>query len=336
MKSKIKVAAIQASPVFLNLDATVDKAVGIIAEAAQNGAELIGFPEAFFPGYPYWIWLGDPGYGMQFFKRLYANAVTIPGPAVTRLSEAARKNNIYVCASVTERDRGSLYLTQLWFDKEGNLMGKHRKLRPTGVERTIWGEGDGSMMPVFDTEIGRLGGLQCWEHMMPANHVVMDSMNEQIHIASWPAFAWDKSSVHHYDTGRLASKYYAISTGTFVILSSEALSQEAIDEMCGGDEYKLGIYKKGQGAGAQIINPAGKVISDVTEHDKEGISYAEIDLDEIAEAKYHIDCAGHYSKGSVVSIRFNKQPLQAVTIIGEDTDYRIPYDELHECREVTQ
>lgn len=330
MKTRIKAAAVQASPVFLNLEATVNKACGIIAEAAENGAELIGFPEAFFPGYPYWIWLGDPGYGMQFWKRLYANAMTIPGPAVARLSEAARKHNIYVCASVTERDRGSLYLTQLWFDRKGNLMGKHRKLRPTGVERTIWGEGDGSMMQVFDTEIGRLGGLQCWEHMMPANQLVMDSMNEQIHVASWPAFAWDENSVHHYSTCRLASKYYAISTGTFVILSSETLSQEAIDEMCGDDEYKRGIYKSGQGAGAQIINPAGKVISTVTDHDKEGVSYAELDLNEIVEAKYHMDCAGHYSKGSVVQVLFNRQSQQAVTPVGEATDYSIPYEALHE------
>lgn len=330
MKAKFKVAAVQASPVFLNLEATVEKACGIIAEAAENGAEVIGFPEAFFPGYPYWIWLGDPGYGMQFWKRLYANAVTIPGPAVAKLSEAARKHNIYVCASVTERDGGSLYLTQLWFDKSGNLMGKHRKIRPTGVERTIWGEGDGSMMQVFDTELGRLGGLQCWEHMMPTNQIIMDSMNEQIHVASWPAFAWDKNSVHHYDTCRMASRYYAVSTGTFVILSSETLSQEAIDEMCGDDEYKRGIYKAGQGAGAQIINPSGKVISDVTDHDKEGISYAVIDLDKIVEAKYHMDCAGHYSKGSVVKILFNKQSQAAVTRIGEDIDYSVSYENLHE------
>ena len=187
------------------------------------------------------------------------------------------------------------------------------------------------MMPVFETDIGRLGGLQCWEHMMPANHLVMDSMNEQVHVASWPAFAWDETSVHHSSTSRLASKYYAIATGTFVILSSETLAQEAIDEMCGDDAYKRTIYKAGQGAGAQIINPAGKVISEVTEHDKEGISYAEIDLDEIAVAKYHMDCAGHYSKGSVIQILFNKHSQEAVSSVGEDTDHSMPYEALHEA-----
>jgi len=330
MKNNVKVAAVQASPVFLNLTATVEKACGIIAEAADNGAELIVLPEAFIPGYPYWIWLGDPGWGMTFWKRLYKNSVTIPGPAVTRLSETARKHNIYICVSVTERDRGSLYLTQLWFDKEGNLMGKHRKIRPTGVERTIWGEGDGSTMPVFETEIGRLGGLMCWEHMMPTNAVIMDSKNEQIHAASWPAFAWDEKSVHHFETCRLASKYYAIATGTFVVLSSETLSQEAIDEMCGDDEYKRGIYKKGQGAGAQIINPAGKVISSVTEHDQEGISYADIDLDDIIEAKYHMDCAGHYSKGGIVQLMYNQHSQEVVSAMGEEVDMGISYSQLQE------
>lgn len=331
MKKNIKVAAVQASPVFLNLDATVDKAIRIIAEAAENGAEMIVFPEAFFPGYPYWIWLGDPGYGMPFYLRLRENSITVPGSAISKLSEAARKYKIYVCASGTEKDRGSLYLTQFWFDNAGNLLGKHRKLRPTGVERTIWAEGDGSMMPVFDTEIGRIGGLQCWEHMMPANMIVMDAQNEQIHAASWPAFAWDETSVHHFDTCHAAVKYYSIATGTFVVMSSETLSQEAIDEMCGDDEYKRGIYKKGYGAGARVYNPSGKLISspDIP-HDEEGIAYAEINLDEIEMAKYHMDCAGHYSKPNVVRVLFNQNPQEEVTFLGKGQDCSIPYDELKE------
>lgn len=329
MKNQYKVAAIQASPVFLDLDATVEKGCRLIKEAASNGSELVVFPEAFFPGYPYWIWLGDPGWGMQFYKRLYANSVEVPGPAAAKLARAARENNIVVCASVTEKDRGSLYLTQLWFDKSGNLMGKHRKLRPTGVERTIWGEGDGSMMQVYSTELGRLGGLQCWEHMMVANHIVMDSMNEQVHAASWPAFAWDPDSPHYIDTPRAASKIYAMTTGTFVVVATETLSQEAIDEMCGDDEYKRGIYKKGYACSAQIINPNGKVISGpLMDHGVEGIAYGEVDLDMIPELKYHIDTAGHYSKPSVNRIIFDKRPMEMVTTIGDDIDYGISFEEL--------
>lgn len=330
MKKKYKVAAVQASPVFLDLEASVEKACGIIEEAAQNGAELVALPEAFFPGYPYWIWVGDPGAQLgEFWIRFHQNTVEIPGPAVSRLSDAARKNNIVVCASVTERDGGSLYLTQLWFDKAGNLMGKHRKLRPTNAERIVWGDGDGSMMPVFDTELGRLGGLQCWEHMMPANAVVMASMNEQVHVAAYPAFAWDQNSIFAADCCHTTTKYYAMATGTYVLLASEPLSQETCDAICGDDAYKRGIYKPGYGAGARIISPAGLVIGEYADPHSEGIAYAEIDLDETIMAKARIDIAGHYSKGNVVSVRFNKTAQKAVSPMGEDADYSIPYEELH-------
>ncbi|MGI6590857.1 MAG: carbon-nitrogen hydrolase family protein [Eggerthellaceae bacterium] len=333
MMKQYKVAAMQASPVFLDLDATVEKGVKLIEEAARNGAQVVVFPEAFFPGYPYWIWLGEPApYGLPFFERLYENSLEVPSPAIARLAKAARDNNIYVCASGTEKDRGSLYLTQFWFDRCGNLMGKHRKIKPTGVERTIWGEGDGSMMQVFPTELGNLGGLMCWEHLMAVNHVVMDSLNEQVHAASWPAFAWDEASVHHYDTAEAASKIYAITTGTFVVLSSEVLSQDTIDIMCAGqkdEEYKRSIYKAGQACPARIINPQGKIVSgDLLTHDEEGIVYGEVNLDELADIKYHIDTAGHYSNPAVSRVIFDRRPMEMVTIIGNQIDYSMPYNEL--------
>ena len=172
--TKYKAAACQIAPVFLDRDATVEKVCGFIGEAASNGAKVIAFPEALIPGYPWWIWLGDPFvYGMKFYRQLYDNAVEIPGKSVRKLSRCARKNDVYVCVSVTEKDGGSLYLTQLWFSPSGDLIGKHRKLKATGAEKTIWGDGDGSMMPVFETEYGNLGGLQCWEHMLPLNIAAM-------------------------------------------------------------------------------------------------------------------------------------------------------------------
>lgn len=331
MKNKLKVAAVQASPVFMNLDATIDKACGIIAEAAGNGAELVALPEAFFPGYPYWIWVGDSGTQLQtWFKRFCENSVTIPGPAVSRLSDAARRNNIFLNASVTEHEGGSLYLTQLWFDKSGNLIGKHRKLRPTCAERMVWGDGDGSMMQVLDTEIGRLGGLQCWEHMMPANAVVMASQNEQIHVSSYPSFAWQDDSIFAAYPCHIATRYYAMATGTFVLLTSETLSEETVDAICGDDEYKRTIYKPGYGAGARIINPSGLIIGEYADPHSEGIAYADIDLSEIIDAKYKIDIAGHYSKGNVISVCFNKTPQDAVKAVGMDTDYSISYEDLHQ------
>ncbi len=330
MKSKFKVAAVQASPILWDIELTINKAEGIATEAALNGAELVAFPEAFFPGYPYWIWTGEPApYGVPFFEKLYRNSVTIPGPACSRFSEMARKNNIYLCVSVTEKDMGSLYLTQLWFDKEGNLLGKHRKIKPTGAERTIWGEGDGSMMPVFETELGRLGGLQCWEHLIPLNAVAMASLNEQIHVASWPSFSPADDHIFGLHSSQTITKYYSMATGTYSILTSETLSQENLDYICGDDEYKHQIYKKGYGC-AQIINPSGITISDIIPHDEEGIAYADIDLDVMPMAKYLMDPAGHYSKPNVVSLNFDQRQQSPVNKIGEAPDYSIPYEKLHE------
>ncbi len=329
MKKEIRVAAVQASTVFLDLDATIEKGCKLIAEAAENGADLIVFPEAYFPGYPYFIWLDQPGWQMPFWKRFYENTFEVPGPEMAKLAKAARDNNIFVCASGTERDGGSLYLTQVWFDRSGNIMGKHRKVQPTGVERTVWGHGDGSMMQVYDTEIGRLGGLQCWEHLMPTNPLIMDSMNEQIHAASWPAFAWDPNSVHYVDTPNAATKYYSVVTGTFCVLATETLSQDAIDQMCGDRDELREIYKPGYACGAKVLNPSGKQISkEEFAHDEEGIAYADCDLSEIALAKYHMDCAGHYSNTGVARVIFDNSPKPVVTALAGQTDYSMTYEDL--------
>lgn len=330
MKRKMKVAAIQAAPVYLELEPTIEKACRLIREAADNGTDLIAFPEAYFPGYPYWAFMGDTGYTLPYYQRLYKNALEVPGEPISQISDAARKNNIFVCASGTEKVGGSLYLTQFWFDRQGNLIGKHQKIRPTSAERTVWGEGDGSTMQVYQTEIGRLGGLQCWEHLMPANQVIMASMNEQIHVAAWTNFNWEEESVHHYSTGIVASTYYAITTGTFVIATSTPMDQKTIDDLCGNDEIKRKIRRPGNALGARIINPAGKTISNIVPHDKEGIAYADIDLDDIIEAKYNMDCAGHYSKGGIAKVVFDKRPVPAVMAVGNDSDYRCTYEELHQ------
>ncbi|WP_211296372.1 nitrilase-related carbon-nitrogen hydrolase [Paenibacillus donghaensis] len=191
---KYKAAAVQAAPVWLDLEASTEKACRLIEEAAGNGAKIIAFPEAFLPGYPWWILHGDPiMYGMKYWERFYKNSVEIPGSTVSKLSAAAKNNDIYVSISVTEKDGGSLYLTQLWFDNKGNLMGKHRKVKPTIGERTIWGEGDSSMMPVFATaELGRVGGLQCWEayhrlsaKAMPVLSVLMVSLSQSRYQENW-------------------------------------------------------------------------------------------------------------------------------------------------------
>jgi nitrilase len=159
----IKIAAVQAAPVFLDREATLDKACRLIVEAGQNGARLVVFPEAFVPTYPDWVWAIPPGQdGMlgDLYARLLEQSVTIPGPAIHQLGEAARQAGAYVAMGVNERNveasGGSLYNTLAYLDPDGNLLGKHRKLVPTGPERTVWAPGDGSTLDVYDTALGKL------------------------------------------------------------------------------------------------------------------------------------------------------------------------------------
>lgn len=325
MKKQFKIAAINATPVFLDLDATVTKAVGIIEDAASQGAEMIGFPEAFFPGYPIWLWSLTPEKWGTYNEMLWKNAVSVPGPQCARLSEAARKNNIYVCASVTELDGNSLYLTQLWFDNNGNLIGKHRKIRPTGPERCIWGEGEGSTMAVLDTDHGRVGGLHCWEHMMVINNLVMAGQHQQIHVASWGSSFWDPTSPHHWATYRMATKYYAMTIGCYAMLSATPMTQEFIDFVQDGAPQET--WSPGCAGGGVIFNPDGQIIAEI-DPDTEGIAIAEIDRDTIDMHHYQIDIAGHYSKPGVEKVVFDRRPQRAVNFIGEPSDYSIPYDQL--------
>ncbi len=310
---KLKVAAVQMAPVMLDLDATINKVCAAVDEAGAAGAKVIGFPEAIVPGYPWWIWMKDPNSGMRHYVQLYQNAVEIPSPAVQKLSEAARRNGVYFCVSVTEKDGGSLYLTQLWFNPEGDLMGKHRKLKATGAEMTIWGDGDGSMMPVFQTEYGNLGGLQCWEHYIPLNVAAMGSKNEQIHVSSWPLGMPDVTHPFSDQQCINGAMYYALSNGCFVLLASQLWTEEQADVLCDNDQQRS-VFEVGHGF-TRIIGPNGLVLSQLP-HDEEGICYADIDLADMIPVKYLIDTAGHYSTPGVVRAFLDETPKVSVQSTG--------------------
>jgi cyanide dihydratase len=323
---KYRVAAVQASPVLLDLNATVEKTCRLVNEAAANGAKVIAFPEAFIPGYPWWIWLGNADYGMKYYIELYKNAVEIPSLAVQKLSEAAKRNKVYFSVSVTEKDGGSLYLTQLWFDPNGDLIGKHRKLKATNAEKTIWGDGDGSMMPVFETELGNLGGLQCWEHFLPLNVAAMASMNEQVHIASWPIGMAQEGHLFGPEQCVIATKYYSISNQVFSLLSSQIWTEEQCDKICETEEQR-NYMKVGYGF-SKIIAPNGMEIGNKLAHDEEGITYADIDLEQIIPGKFLIDSAGHYSTPGYLSLTFDRSAHKSVKHVGNSEQNVWKYEEL--------
>ena len=300
---KFTVAAVQASPVFLNKKQTVEKACDLIAEAGRSGAKLAVFPEAFIPGYPDWVWM-VPNSRTAVLNELYAelvnNAVEIPDDSTQKLCRAARQAKIHVVMGLHERNseasNSSLYNTLLFIDSDGKIMGKRRKLMPTGGERLVWAQGDGSTLQVFDTPLGKLGGLICWENYMPLARNAMYVGGTQILAAP----TWDKS-----ENWLLSVRHIAREGGMFVISCCMALRVQDIP-----DKYE---FKKDYPEGREwvnsgnscIVNPEGEIIAGPVEN-KEEIVLAEIDLDLITVSKRMFDVAGHYSRPDVFEFKVKR------------------------------
>lgn len=309
---RFKAAAVQAAPVWQDRVRSTDKACSLIAEAGRSGAQLIAFPEVWLPGYPSWAFLGTPLWGNEFFAELYANSVEIPSPTTTRLCEAAKQAGAHVVMGMNERAGGSLYITQLFIDPEGNLLGRHRKLKPTHAERTVYGQGDGSDLLVFDTALGRLGALNCWEHLQPLIRYAMYSMGEQVHVASWPSFSLYRK--HSYALGAEAcmgaSREYALEGSCFVLAPVAITSKETVDRLADTTE-RADLIEVG-GGGSHIFGPDGATIAGPAPWDEETILYADIDLYDIARAKNFADPTGHYARPDVLSLLWNRAPQECV------------------------
>ena len=309
---RFKAAAVQAAPVWQDRERSTDKACSLIAEAGRNGAQLIAFPEVWLPGYPSWAFLGTPLWGNEFFAELYANSVEIPSPTTTRLCEAAKQAGAHVVMGMNERAGGSLYITQLFIAPEGNLLGRHRKLKPTHAERTVYGQGDGSDLLVFDTALGRLGALNCWEHLQPLIRYAMYSLGEQVHVASWPSFSLYRK--HSYALGAEAcmgaSREYALEGSCFVLAPVAITSKETVDRLADTTE-RADLIEVG-GGGSHIFGPDGATIAGPAPWDEETILYADIDLYDIARAKNFADPTGHYARPDVLSLLWNRAPQECV------------------------
>lgn len=315
--SSYKVAAVQAAPVFLNLDASIDKAIKIIEEAASNGAKFVSFGECWLPGYPWWIWLDAPAMSMQFVQPYFENSMEVGSEQHKRLCNAAKSNNIYLGMGFSERDGGSLYIAQLFIDDEGETISVRRKLKPTHVERTVFGNGDGSDLKVHDTRIGRLGALACWEHLQPLSKYAMYSQNEQVHFAAWPGFSLYKGKAFAlgYEVNTAASRIYAVEGSCYVVAPSPLITQEIHDMLCDTD-LKKEFLPLG-GGHARIYGPDGSELGERIPDGQEGVLYADIDLGAIAVAKAAADPAGHYARPDVTQLLFNPKPQRPVVFRDE-------------------
>ena len=306
MSTQSKVAAVQAAPCFLDLEAGIDKAIGLIEEAAANGASLIAFSVAWLPGYQNHIWLGPVAWQMQFVGRYFDNSIEAGSPQEARLAKACRDNNIQLSMGCSERDGGSLYIAQWHFDETGEVINRRRKLKPTHVERSVYGEGDGSDIIVHETELGRVGALCCWEHLQPPTKYAMFSQNEQIHAAAWPSFSVYRGGAYQLgsDVNVGAARQHAVEGQCFVLSACATVSKEMIDMMC-DTEAKRQFLLEGGGY-ANIFGPDGQMLVEPLGETEEGILIAEIDLNMIAIAKAAADPTGHYSRPDVFRLMFNR------------------------------
>lgn len=312
---RFRAAAVQAAPVFLDLDASIDKAIGLIREAAAGGAKLVAFPETWLPGYPWFIWLDSPAWGMQFIQRYHDNSLVFGSPQAERLVRAAKDNAIMVVMGLSERAGGSLYMGQWIIDAQGRTVATRRKLKPTHVERTVFGEGDGSDLSVHATELGRVGALCCWEHLQPLSKYAMYAQNEQVHVAAWPSFSLYRGGAHALgaEVNNAASRIYAVEGQCFVLAPCATVSADMVETLCGNDATKRQLLLEGGGFTA-IYAPDGQCISEMLPEGQEGIVYADLDLGMISLAKAAADPAGHYARPDVTRLLLDKTPGDRVVL----------------------
>jgi nitrilase len=311
MQENFKVAVVQAAPEFMNLDAGVDKAIDLIRTAADNGARFVAFPECWLPGYPWWAWLSPTAMNVRYFQTYHENCLVVDSPQFQRLAAAASEHGIYLSMGASERDYGSLYISQFLFDDQGELVKARRKLKPTHMERTIFGEGDGSDLDVSDTALGRIGQLACWEHLQPLSKYAMYSMHEQLHVAAWPSFSLYPQA---YTLGstlcNALSQVYAAEGQCFVLAPCGTVSDAMIKQMVETPE-QAELLLPGGGF-AQIYGPDGAPLCEPLPEHEEGLLYADIDFGAISIAKSFADPVGHYSRPDVTRLLLNREARDPV------------------------
>ncbi len=319
--SKLDVAIIQETPVFLNLKASVEKACNLTRKAAKDGAKVVTFPETWLPGYPVWIdsapraaiWGDNTARGL--YSRLVENSLAIPGEELGSLVNAAIESGVHMVMGAHELIGSTLYNTMLFISPDGTWKA-HRKLTPTYTERLLWGMGDGSTLVSVDADFGVLGGLICWEHWLPLARAAMHAKREVVHVAQWP---WVR------DLHQIASRHYAFEGQCFVIAAGTVLT---IDDVLEGYGSLPGATAEGKGmlasmgkagellqrGGSTVISPDSSYLVEPL-FDACGTIHATVDLDLVTEGHLLMDSDGHYSRPDVFSLTVNTAPMQGVRFV---------------------
>lgn len=315
----IRVAAVQAEPAWFDLTATVEKTISLIEEASAAGADLVAFPETWLPGYPIFLWAYPVPAQIPSFARYHANSLAIDGPEFDRLRDAARRSGITVALGFSEKSHGSLYMSQAIIGPGGDLLLHRRKLKPTHAERTLFGEGDGSGLVVIDTPLGRVGALNCWEHLQPLVKFSLYAQHEQIHIAGWPCFGifGEHPSLGH-EASMAVSRTYALEGGAFTIVSTQILSEAGARNFL-VDGAPSPIIDLGGGY-ARVYGPDGALLTESLDPHTEGLVYADLDLATIDIAKSFADPVGHYSRPDVFQLTVDRSRRSPAVLGGSPAE----------------
>jgi nitrilase len=314
--SKLTAAVAQTASVLLDTPATMDRALTLMAEAAKQGAQLLVFPEAFIGGYPkgadFHIYLGGrTPQGRSEFKQYFDAAVTVDGPEIARLAKAAAQHKMYVVTGIIERDGGTLYCTAVYLGPDGRILGKHRKLMPTALERLVWGFGDGSTIEAVDTPYGKLGAVICWENYMPALRMAMYQQRVAIYCAP---------TADDRDTWQSTMQHIALEGRCFVLSACQHLrrSQFPNDKMNNRlPEAPETVLMRG---GSMIIDPLGKMLAGPV-YNEDALLTAELDMSIIPMAQMDFDAVGHYARPDIFSLHVNTAPQPAVTLSKNGADH---------------
>ena len=302
----VRVAVVQAAPVLFDARGSLQKLADLTSDAARQGAALVVFPEAFVAGYPkghdFGVSVGirSPE-GRDEFRRLFESAIEVPGKFAEGIGKVASDHAIHLVVGVVERDGGTLYCTALIFGPDGTLLGKHRKLMPTAMERVIWGGGDGSTLPVVASDIGRIGPVICWENYMPLLRTAMYAKGVELYCAI---------TVDDRETWLSTVTHIALEGRCFVLSACQVLRRADLP-----DGYPTGRFPVGQEVlirgGSCIIGPLGQRLAGPN-FGEECILMADLDRAELARAKFDFDVVGHYSRPDVFRLEVNEQPMKSV------------------------
>lgn len=320
---KFKAATVQAAPVFLNVPATIEKSIALIAEAASNGAALVAFPEVFIAGYPYWNWIMTPVQGSKWYEQLYINSITSNGPEVAAICKAAKAHNIHIVIGINERGEslGEIYNTNLIINNRGELLGKHRKLVPTWAEKLTWTSGDGASLQVYKTDIGPIGTLACGENTNTLARFTLLSLGELIHIANYISLPVAPPDYNMAEAIKIRAAAHSFEGKLFTIVSCSTISKEMMDILRPDVPDVDALLTRKNSAFSGIIGPNGAIIGEPL-IDEEGIVYADIDLAKCIQPKQMHDILGHYNRFDIFDLRVNRTPTKKITFIDNNEEFK--------------